>query len=80
MLYQIALKLHQLINEYDNILSFEHVTVMDQIDCTGRQIKFQILRNFHTKIGMNTTVNKLYPLSNMIGLDFLNLGFVHFKI
>ena len=31
MHYQIALKLHKLINEHDNVLSFEHVTVIDQI-------------------------------------------------
>ena len=76
MHYQIALKLHKLINEHDNVLSFEHVTV---IVCTSRQLKFQILQNFRTKIGMNTTANKLYSLSNMIGLDTMNLKFVHFK-
>ena len=79
MLYQIALKLHKLLNEHDNVLSLEHVTVVDQIVCTSRQIKFQILRNFRTKIGMNTTAKKHYPINNMIGLDFLNLGFAHFK-
>ena len=28
---------------------------------------------------MNTTGNKLYHINNLIGLDKLNLGFVHFK-
>ena len=43
------------------------------------QINFQILRNFCTKIGMNTTANKLYHLNNMIGLNMLNLNFVQYK-
>ena len=79
MLYQIALKLHKLLNDHANVLSFEHVTVMNQIICTRRQIKFQVMRKFNTKIGMNTTANKLYHLSNLIGLDLLNLNFVHYK-
>ena len=54
MYYQMSLKLHKLLNEHDNNLSFEHVTLMDQIVCTSRQINFQILRNNKTKIGMNT--------------------------
>ena len=28
---------------------------------------------------MNTTANKLYHVNNLIGLDMLNLKFVHFK-
>ena len=28
---------------------------------------------------MNTSANKLYHLINLISLDMLNLGFVHFK-
>ena len=66
-------------NEHDNDLSFEHITVMDQMNCTSRQINFQILRNFNVKIGMNTTANKLYPLNNLVGLNMLNFNFVHFK-
>ena len=29
MNYQIALKMHKLLNEHDKVLSFEHVTMMD---------------------------------------------------
>ena len=79
MLYQIALRLHKLVNDHSNVLSFEHVTVMDQIICTRRQIKFQILRKFNHKIGLNTTANKFYHLNNLISLDSLNLNFVHYK-
>ena len=39
----------------------------------------EILRNNVTKIGMNTMSNKFYQLNKQIGLDLLNLGFVHFK-
>ena len=79
MFYQLAFKLHTLLVEHDNLQSFEHITLMDQIVCTGRQINFQILRKFNRKIGLNTTANKLYPLNNMIGLDRLNLNVVHYK-
>ena len=79
MYYQIALKLHKVLNEHDNVLSFEQVTVMDQIICTRRQLKFQIFKSNNNKIGMNTTANKLYHVSNLIGLDMLNLEYVHFK-
>ena len=57
MYYQIALKLHKVLNEHDNVLSFEQVTVMDQIICTRRQLKFQIFKSNNNKIGMNTTAN-----------------------
>ena len=79
MLYQIALKLHKLINDHENVLSFEHVTVMDQIICTSRQINVQIMRKFNNNISINTTANKLYHLNNLIGLKMLNLNFVHYK-
>ena len=79
MLYQLSLKLHKLLNEHDNILSFELVSVMDQMVCTGRQLNFKIMRNFNTKIGLNTTANKLYPLNELISFDRLNLTFVNFK-
>ena len=44
-----------------------------------RQLKFEIFRDFRGKIGMNTTANKFYHISKLIGLDSLNLKFVHFK-
>ena len=78
-LYQMSLKLHKLLNEHENQLSFEHITIMDQIVCTGRQLNFKIMRNFRTKIGLNTTANKLYPLNNQISWDRLNMNFVHYK-
>ena len=46
---------------------------------TGRQITFEILRLNNNKIGMNTQANKLYHVTKMIGLDKLNLSFVHYK-
>ena len=79
MKYQIALKLNKLINEHDGVLSFEHVTVMDQIICTSRQINFQIYTNCNSKIGQNTSANKLYRLNNEIGLNMLNLHLTHYK-
>ena len=71
----MSIKLHKLINEHESDLSFEHVTLMDQIVCTRRQINFDIFKNCNGKIGLNATANNLYPLSNMIGLinDTLDL-------
>ena len=40
---------------------------------------FEILRENSSKIGMNTTANKLYCLTGKIGLKCLNLTFPHFK-
>ena len=40
---------------------------------------FEIERNNNFKIGMNTTSNKFSSLSKTVGLEMLNLNFVHFK-
>ena len=58
MHYQMALNLFITFDNSDRELSFESVAVLDQIICTRRQIKLQIQRNFTSKIGLNTTVNK----------------------
>ena len=78
MLYQISLNLHKLLNT-DGPITSELVTVLDQIICGRRQLRFEIYRNFQGKIGMNTTANKLFFINNRITLDSLNLSFVHYK-
>ena len=75
----MSLNLYKTINTVEPDLSFEMVTILDQIICSRRQIKFQIHRNFSNKIGSNTTANKLYHLNDLISLDLLNLKFLHFK-
>ena len=47
-------------------LSFEHVTLLDQIICTRIQTTFEIIRAFKTKIGMNTTPNKLNHINKTL--------------
>ena len=79
MYYQLALNLHKTLNFNDYELSFEIVTVLDQIICTRRQVLFQIFRNSNCKIGFNTTANKLFYLNNKIGLEQLNQNFIRFK-
>ena len=79
MYYQMALNLFKTLNSQEHELSFETITVYDRIVCSRRQIKFQIHRNFNYKIGLNTTANKLNYLNNQIGLNLLNLTYVHFK-
>ena len=73
------MSLHKLYNVDDWNLDFETISVIDQMILTRRQINFQILRNNNRKIGLNTTANKFYHISNLIGLERLNLTFAHFK-
>ena len=61
MLYQIALNLHRVLNS-DTPLMFEKIYLLDQMVCGRRQLKFEILRNFQGKIGMNTMANKFYHI------------------
>ena len=77
--YQLALSLHKVTNDFKTDLSFEQLMILDQTVCTGRQVNFQILRNFNGKIGLNITANKLYSVTNLISLERLNLSFVHYK-
>ena len=79
MFYQTSLQLHKSINEIYNCCTSEHTTLLNNIVCTGRQVKFEITRDNRGKIGMNTFSNKFYHVSKLIGLDSLNLTFVHFK-
>ena len=59
--------------------NFEWITMLDQIALTSRQNVFVIFRNNATKIGMNTTSNKIYLVTSKISLDTSNYSFVHFK-
>ena len=76
-MYQRSLSLHKALNTEP--ITFEIVTILNQMVCTRRQLKFEIIKDFNCKVGLNTTANKLYPLNGKIGLDFLNLKYVHFK-
>ena len=53
--------------------------MLNQLVCSSRQLKFEILRNNAFKIGMNTVSNKFYHVNKLIGLDALNMRFVQFK-
>ena len=79
MKYQIALSLHRLINDSSEQLNFDHIMVLDQLICTRRQLKFEIIRKFNNKIGMNIQANKFYYINSEISLDMLNMSFVHYK-
>ena len=57
----------------------ENVRLLNNIVCPRRQLKFEILRDNHIKIGMNTGSNKFYHLNKLIGLDLFNHSFVHYK-
>ena len=79
MKYQIALSLHKLLNEHSAEINFDQVMVMDQVICTSRQLRFQIMRKMNHKIGMNIPANKFYHINNEISFLMLNLTFVHYK-
>ena len=78
-LYQSSLKLFKTLNDNLEDLTFEQITVLDQIRCATRQLNFEIECTNNYKIGMNTTANKFFSLSKKIGLGMLHLKFVHFK-
>ena len=82
MLYQQAIQLHKTLNHTNFPHSFEDVTILEQTvctQCTGRQLRFKNFQNNKRKIGMNMTANKFYCITDKIGLDMLNLTFVHLK-
>ena len=81
MYYQLALNLHKILNFNEWELSFKIITVLEQLICTRRQDLFQTFRKSNYKIGFNTntTANKLFYLTNSIGLEHLYLSFVRFK-
>ena len=79
MLYQVALKLHKILEDFDVNCSFEHVTIISNIVSTTRQTTFEIIKDNRSKIGLNTTSNKLYHVNKQISLLALSYGFVHFK-
>ena len=79
MLYQISLKLHQVINAHFLLPRTETIRVLEKMVCTSRQLNFEIIRNDKSKIGMIMQANKFYHVNKLIGLDKLNMSFVHFK-
>ena len=79
MYYQLSLNLHKTLPNEEADLSFETITLLDQIICTGRQLNFQIHKQCNIKIGLNTNANKFYPLSNKLSLSMLDLKFFQFK-
>ena len=79
MSYQSSIFLYKTLNNINNYCSTEHASLLNNVVCTGRQLKFQVVRSNNTKIGMNMISNKFYHISEQIGLDLFNLKFVHFK-
>ena len=79
LLYNQAIQLYKTVNHRDFPCTLEDITLVDQTICTSRQLKFKVFRNNKLKIGLNTTANKLHCISDLIGYDMLNFGFVHFK-
>ena len=79
MLYKASLELHKVFNPNDPAIKTETVLVFEQIICTRRQLTFEIYINNAYKIGMNTAPYKFFHINKLIGLEKLNLTFVHYK-
>ena len=75
----MSLHLFKTINAIPFYCTSEHALLLNNIVCTGRQVKFEIIRNNRTKIGMNTLSNRFYHITKLIGLELFNLKFVHLK-
>ena len=78
-LYQMALNLYVTINENSVVPSTELARLLDQVNCTGRQILFETHLSNNCKIGLNATENKFYPLNKLIVMDKLSWSFPLFK-
>ena len=79
MYYKMSLKLHKIFNNTETSIPSETIRIFEQSVCSRRQITFELYRNNTLRIGMNTAANKFYHINKLIGLDKLNLSFVHFK-
>ena len=79
MSYQQALNLHKKINEIYVSCTTEHASLISNLVCTRRQLRFEIIRSNKCKIGMNALSNKFFHISKLISLDNLNYSFVHYK-
>ena len=53
-------------------MSKEWLHLNDQMILGGRQMKFLMLKNTESKIGMNSLVNKFDVLNNQIELSHFN--------
>ena len=71
-MYQTDLKLHKIATAiFEEQITTENFRELNQMVYTGRQANFMTLRYNVSKIGMNTTANKLYYLSGKIGYEAL---------
>ena len=79
MSFQNTILLYKTMNDMFTYCSSEHAKLLNNIVCTGRQLKFEIIKNNETRIGLNTLSNRFYYISKLVSLDLLNLTYVHFK-
>ena len=77
-LYQMAINLYAIVNKNSIVPSTELTRLLDQVNCTGRQVLFDHLSNNY-KIGLNAIENKFYPLNKLIVMDKLSWSFALFK-
>ena len=76
MYYQISIQLHKTLNDIFESCTSEHASLLNNMVCSRRQLKFEIIRS---KIGMNAIKNKFFHINKLIGLDLINLTFIQFK-
>ena len=79
MLFQLSINLYKTINENLPIPSTELVRLLDQVICSSRQTLFEIFRQNHFKIGMNSNAYKFYHINKQIVLEKLNWTFPRYK-
>ena len=79
MSYQSSILHYKTMNDMFKYCSTEHAKLLNNVVCTSRQLKFEIIKNNVTRIGLNTLSNRFYYISKLVSLDLLNLTFVHFK-
>ena len=53
MSYQSSIQLYKTLNNVFLHCSTKHASLLNNITCTRRQLKFEVVRSNRTKIGMN---------------------------
>ena len=77
--YQMAINLYAIVNENSIVPSTELARLLDQVNCTSRQVLFETHLSNNCRIGLNAIENKFYPLNKLIVMDKLSWSFTLFK-
>ena len=76
--YRLALKLHQTYNTREPIQDWLDIFFNQAVGSRTRN--FKIIKSNRRRVGMNLLCNRLHAINDKIPLDWLNLGFLSYKL